>query len=382
MNIKTNYTERVFDDLKIGISKLRNSRFMEFYFSDLEGLEKMKLAYIIKKNSECAIFFYSKNAFNSKYELLLNCFPINNIITHTMDELDFTSMNDFYDNIEKSQNAIKRITENNNKQLLRIYTYQHIGLEELNSYDFKTTYLQTHWHIYGVDQETINMCDTVTHKEHCFQNTYYDFFLEVYADFLGEGSSSIDFNTHSIILRKKKLSLSIDETDRNIITNTFIKWKNIWETFASCFTNFEKSNQERYFLLPQNQIITNLNKLIEGKKIPLSSNSKRRLFWLAKKIKSQAQLNDSKSKEYWRTIHMGINGSIGFTHNFENETSTLKIAPRTFATLERIGCLDKFYFCLKNRNVFLPEKEILEIRRIQEELFSTIQTLSNIYSYP
>lgn len=377
MKIKTNYTERAFLNLKIGISKLRESGFIEFYFSDLEELEKGKLCHIIKKNSEYAIFFYSKNAFNTKYELLLNCFPINNIIAHSMDELDVLCKNDFFDNIEKSQFAIKKIVEKRNKQLLRIYAYQHIGANELNFHDFKTTYLQPHWHIYGVDKETINKCYIINHKEHRFQNTYYDFFLEAYADILGVGSSSIDFNTHSIILRKKKLSLSIDELDRNLITKTFVKWKDIWNTLASCFTNFEKSNQDRYLLFPKHQIMSNLNKLIKENKIPLSSNTIRRLFWLAKRIQNQAQLYDPISKEYWRTIHMGINGSIGFTHDFENETSTLKIAPRTFATLERIGCLDKFYFCLKNRKVFLPESEILEIRKIQEELFSTIQTLSN-----
>jgi hypothetical protein len=94
------------------------------------------------------------------------------------------------------------------------------------------------------------------------------------------------------------------------------------------------------------------------------------MCWLAKNIKKIAQLNDPTTKGYWRTIHMGINGSIGITHNFENDTSTIKIAPRTFATLERIGCLDGYYFCLKNRKEYLNQEHITQIKNIQCELFS------------
>lgn len=376
MIINTNTTKRAFPDLKIGISKLRKSKFTEVYDSDLEKLEKNKLCFIATKDDDYTIFYYSKNAFNTKFELFLNYFPVNNNITHSIDELNTSERNSFFDNIEYSQCAIKELATMKNEQLLRIYSYQHIGVNELNSYDFKTSYSQTHWHIYGVDKKTIDKCVVTNHNDKCFQNTFSDFFIELYAEILGKDSSCIDYNTHSIILKEKNMSLTFDNTDRSIITNTLIIWKKKWKLIASCFTNFEISNQGRFVLYNENKICENINRLIFEKAITFSSDSKKRLFWLAKKIKKQAQLNDSESKDYWRTIHMGINGSIGITHNFENKTSTIRIAPRTFATLERIGCLDGFYFCLKNRKVYLSNYEISEIGQIQEELFSIIKSKS------
>lgn len=374
MKILTYLTNRAFPNLKIGIKRIRKASFLELFESDLKDIINKQLGKIYYQDKHFTLFFYAKNAFNTDYELFFNCFPANTIATHSIDELDNHYRNIFFNGIQNSQFAIKELAEKNNKKLLRIYSYQHIGANELNLHDFKTTYPQTHWHIYGVDKSTIDKCITLKHEEHCFLNTFHEFFIELYADLLGQGAASIDYNTHSIILKEKKLSLTMDSDDKSLISNVLVKWKSVWKEIASCFTNFGISNQERFVINSENQIMDNLNRLIDKSAISFSNEAKKRLFWLAKKIKKEANLNDSKSKEYWRTIHMGINGSIGITHDFINETSTLRIAPRTFATMERIGCLDRFYFCLKNRQVYLPDYQISEISRVQSELFTIIKS--------
>ena len=375
MKILTNYTKRAFPNLKIGLKHIRVSNFTEFYNSDLKEIINNLLGKIYFQDDTFVIFFYAKNAFNSSYELFLNCFPTNIFLsTHSVDDLNYHYRNIFFKGLENSQISIKEYAIKNKKKLLRIYSYQHIGENELNSFKFKTTYPQTHWHVYAVDEETLNNCKFIEHKEFCYLNTFNEFFIELYAEILGSGVSSIDYNTHSIILKEKRLSLTFNNNDKKLICNVLTEWKVIWKEIASCYTNFEISQQGRFELYSTDETITNLNNLFD--KISLSINTKKRLLWLSKNINKEAQLNDSKMKEYWRTIHLGINGSIGVIHNFENNTSTIKFAPRTFATLERIGCLDRFYFCLKNRSKYLTETEISKIKHQQNELFSLIKSES------
>jgi len=218
MLIKTKITNRAFPNLDIGISKLRESSFLDIYSTDLAKLVENNLCCIFYQGVEYVIFFYSKNAFNSKFELFLNCFPNNGVITHSIDELNEFWREKFFTGIETSQEAIKEYINNHNGEIQRIYAYQHIGVNELNSYDFKTTYPQTHWHIYGVDKETTNNCIDLDHTDHSSQNTFYEFFIECYADLFGLDPKSIDYKTYSLILRKRKISLKIDNIDRTIIT--------------------------------------------------------------------------------------------------------------------------------------------------------------------
>lgn len=382
MQIYTNKTLRVFEDFKIlPKEKLRKASYQDFFEKELQIYFQSKLAHCIFKDYDYSIFSYAKNAFNSEYELFLNCFPSTGYkIVHTLDEFPKKWQKRFFNSIEIANTCLLELMKQNNEMPRRIYSLQHIGLEELDNYDFSITYEQIHYHIFAITNKTLKSCVL---KKNPFKtpnlcNTFYEPFLILYYDFMVQINPSllIDYKTSSLIIQRGPFNLSIKEDTRELIIALLEYWKIKWREIALCLTNFKVGENQRHIPFSIDKRMKNIYRLFD--KYPsLSITSKKLLLWLSKNIQEHKGFSNVNEKRYWRIINKNINGSIGITHDFDSHTTTVRFAPRTFILTERIGATDGFYWCIKDRNTSYSNKERSKIIKNQNRLIDLMKKYTN-----
>jgi len=344
-----------------------------FYNSVIKRYAKEGLSLSAYNDNYLSFIFLPKNALNSPLEYFLNCFVHKKgEVISTIDELDFSYRKLFFGIIYKAIRSLHKVSCQDKFKLRRIYGIQHIGLDELGNHLFSTTYEHMHWHIYGVTDKILSKSDYILKPELYFRepNVLREWLILEYFNLFKSRFPQIklDIHTNSIILLEKPLSFELSDDEIHMLTDTICYWKKIWISFAECFTNFTPSKQNRYTLFKKEERVLRIDALCN--ELGLIDNKK--FIFLANKIREYF-VDNPLNKSYWNTLHKNINGSFGITFDFDSNTTTFRLAPRTFALKERIGATDGFFFCSKNREKYLEPSTHKEFVDTQKKLIKYLQ---------
>lgn len=101
----------------------------------------------------------------------------------------------------------------------------------------------------------------------------------------------------------------------------------------------------------------------------LTHEAKTVLDWLARNIKESKGLG---FPYRWNDFFLGLAGSLGWTIDYGSDIQTLRVAPRTFVTKEKIGATDGKYYTHKERAEYMPLAEREYILSRQREILASL----------
>ncbi len=358
------------------LDMLRNASYEDILELGLRDMVENGTALLLPGTEQYGLFFYLKNAVNSAYDLLLNCFPKgSNCLVHSLDELPYDARTLMFDAINAAISANICAAAEQQDPLKKLYVIQHIGPGEADHHQpYATTYPQMHWHVYGIP-ESMQSTGYLSHelqRQPSFKHVLWDPTILISFDIL-KGvypHVGLDKTTSSIILKQTDLNPTIDRDDQQLLSEIMSFWKMSWQEIASCMTNFELDNYNRYLPLDQEERVRNVSKYLQ-KHREITPASQALLLQIAQNARPARSANEPT----WNLTHKGIFGSLGYTHDFTEQKSTLRVAPRTFVASNQIGATDGQFHTIKDRQSELNAEARAHIVDVQRKLLGIIEGL-------
>lgn len=361
---------------RVDISVTRSASF-EGWHGGLDPLFQNGLGTILRSGERYVTFAHMKTSINTPYDVLVTCVPHEgNPIIHALDEHDADTRTDIFNGVTTAILAIANVAARRGESLTRLYAIQHNALDELGNYPFSTTFPQSHLHVYGVTPNDIQKAESglpyreLIKRDPGNRHAFFDPTIAVARDLYAErfGAVPYDPKTASLILTHRKLGLYIPAEEEQLYVRTMAEWKKAWYEVASCFTDFTYDDQRR--LVPKGQPVreASVENFIQAH-AGLGTESRMILRHIAR------NLTTFDEKFLWNTFANNIHGSLGWTFDFENQTTTLRFAPRTFVVEHKIGATDGYYMSVNKPEGLpdTPDKE--DIIAIQKELYAEMRSL-------
>ena len=348
----------------------------------LDALFYEQLAAVFKDDGKSVICYFTPDLVDTQYATIVNYIPHKgNKIAHTIDEVPKEDAEAFFEAMRTSVKAISKVTEESMKKLRKMYIIQHIGPEEDNPHFFtRTTNFPLHFHIYAT---TNSILETAHQDKRLFRArsnfTFWDPTYFIVYDLLKVEfpEVALDKKTSSIILKEKKLSeypknasVGIEDSDIQLLSSIIVFWKALWKEVTSCFTDFSTDRNGRYLPFDRDICISRTNEFIE--KYPeLSNESKIALRYVSERILPSFY---PYTKGVRHNFYKGINGSVGYTLDFNEDKVTLRFAPRTLLS-EKYGATDGEFLRFRDRSRMLDTEDIRKILDVQRDIIKEINSI-------
>lgn len=367
--------DRLHPGLKATLSQLRQATFENWQSFGFNQLKKEGLGVVLSDRNGYAIVAETKTATNSSLDMLLVCLPhTGSPITHTVDELPQPVQEDLFSAIEHGISAIEQVAKQNQQQLVRIYIQQHVAAEEQNEYVFKNTFPQTHFHLIGVTQEDLEQSDHNPNRprsadrrdRYRFSDPTITLAYDLYRERFG--SAELDSQTAAVVVTRRtgqKAPTTIPQEERRQIADIMASWKTAWKEVAACFTDFGKDEFQRLLPAPSKERMKRVQEFIENHPT-LSPSSQEILHYLAENLSAFNQ------HHVLSALYNSIAGSVGWTIDYDNQTTTLRFAPRTFVSPNKVGATDGMYVAIKHRGTYMEEHQREQYLALQRQLIQSI----------
>jgi len=356
-----------------GIQRVRRSNFEGFYDDTLKSWIDERIAKVLYEDEFDVVFVSPKDAVNSEYDFLLNIFPKGkNRAAHLISDVRKNLRDVLVHQIEALLEKIRLHVESNGRELDRVYVLNHFGEEEdTHLAPFATTHPQHHWHIYAypADCALAKGEESLVHND-SFRNAFYDPTIYIARDLLMSSfldqNLCLDHSTSSLALPSKPYAGKLHGFD--LLPPYVDDLKKRREELRRILCKDELGAHGRYRTKPVNERRKLVNRY---KKIntQLTKKAKAMLDWLAENIKDSAGLG---FPYQWNDFFLGMAGSVGWSIDCRANTQTLRLAPRTFVTKEKIGATDGKYYTHKDRANYAPLAERESILSIQREILSSM----------
>lgn len=373
VNVRPAY--RLVPDYPVPLSVKRKANYEQWRSFGFDQTEADNLGTTLFSADDYTIISQVKNSTITDYDIMFICFPNGQKpICHLPTELSTVVRKNFYQALSTGAQTVADQAKQDGQILRRIYVHQHVGPNELNDAPFNISFPQMHMHVIGVTEADIDASQKGMPRQHLIRggdrNTFTDPTILIARDILKRKlgiSAEIDFSTSSLIIHEKPLSLEISEQEQELLISIYHHWVQELGMMDLVYTQMEliDKHSDSRSLPASPELIKDMFDFLQKKAYFLSEESWAILAYLAENITA------GNPEKPMNNFYKGIAGSVGWTHDFDTGKSTLRFAPRTFVSAQKLGCSDGFYMGIKDKSSYLSDKD--SRLTVQRRIFSQLR---------
>lgn len=380
---------RILPDFPIEQDRLRQMTWNEWREHGFNRWQQLGWATTLADGEEHAVVAQIKTAVISPYDTVVISVPHelrdSGEIRHLPHRMNQADVGMFYRQLGRVMEIHQTLAAEQNKRLLRHYIIHHVGFWEDHDLHFNISFPHFHMHVTGITEDDVQRAEKIT-SAHQLRDSRNRFLFQdptslLVNDYL-KHSNLGDFHWNRRLSSFELGTMLTTHPDLGVFQDQLMRLYHAWEVQSQILAlNFTWLDQDDHGISVPNDTETNLEMIGHylDRRSYFTEDSRELLRTLAARI----QPFDSERLDH--AVYQGPAGSLGWTVNYEQQTTTLRWGPRFLASANKDSATDGFFMGVKDKRFFMEDasEQVLThqqvIRRLSEEA-SEFKVNNNVFN--